>query len=95
VNVFTKKNALVGFLTLQALSRTKGRRIGRKKRSSWKLPALVALGIVSVGVFAVVAAVMLRRQREPEHLEGYAVAAAHEGPIASLGDETEPGHQAA
>jgi hypothetical protein len=94
VNIFTKKNALIGFLTLKALSRTKRRGIGRQKRPSWKLPTLVVLGIVSVGVFAVVAAVMLRRQREPEHLEGYAVAAAHEGPIAGLADEPEPSQAA-
>jgi len=89
VSIFNKKNALVGFLTLQAVSRKRrGLSLAGRKRSSWKLPVLLALGIVSVGVFAVLVAVMLRRQREPEHLEGYAVAG--EGPVLSAYEQPEP-----
>jgi hypothetical protein len=89
VPIFTKRNALVGYLTLQAIQ---GRRRSRisipgRKRASWKLPVLLGLGIVSAGVFAILIAVMLRRQREPEHLEGYAVSGSSEGLIPS---STEP-----
>jgi len=89
VSIFNRKNALVGFLTLQAVSRKRrGLSLAGRKRSSWKRPVLLALGIVSVGVFAVLVAVMLRRQREPEHLEGYAVAG--EGSVLSAYEQPEP-----
>jgi hypothetical protein len=71
VNIFTKRNALVGFLTLKAASRKRMLRRKQSKRSTWKLATLVVLGILSVGVLAALGAVILRRQREPEHLEGY------------------------
>ena len=90
--IFTKKNALIGYLTLQAIQSKRRRTIplpGRK-RSSWKLPLLLALGIMSAGVLAVLLAVMLRRQREPEHLEGYAVSGNSEGPIEGIIPEPEP-----
>jgi hypothetical protein len=76
VSIFTKRNALVGFLTLKALERRRKQR----KRHTWKLAAFVALGIVSAGIFAAVALAVVRRHkdgREPEdaqRLEGYAVA---------------------
>jgi hypothetical protein len=82
---FTKKDALIGYLTLQAISRNRSRFSvpGRKRSSSWKLPLLIGLAVVSAGVLAVLVALMLRRQREPEHLEGYAVSGNSEGPIES------------
>ena len=58
-----------------------------RKRSSWKLPVFIGLAVVSAGVLAVLVALMLRRQREPEHLEGFAVSGNDEGPIESI---TEP-----
>lgn len=68
MNVFTKRNALVGFLTLKALERR------RRKRKGLKLVVLLVLGLVSLGVLAGVAAIVLRRQHgEPGRLEGYAV----------------------
>jgi hypothetical protein len=75
VNIFTKRNAFIGFLTLKAISRKrKGMIPGRKKRKGLKLPLLLVLGIASAGVLAVLVALMLRRQREPEQIEGYVVA---------------------
>jgi len=75
VKIFTKRNALVGYMVLKAGSRARRRTLRRtRKLSAWKLVTLVVLGIVSVGVLAALAAVMLRRQRDAQHLEGYAVA---------------------
>jgi hypothetical protein len=69
VTVFNKRNALVGFLTLKALERRR-----RKRRSGMKLALFVALGIVSIGILAGIAAVLHRRQNGEGHsLEGYAV----------------------
>jgi len=69
VNVFTKRNALVGFLTLKALERRR-----RRKRNGLKLVLFLVLGLVSLGILAGLAAVVLRRQhREPRRLEGYAI----------------------
>jgi hypothetical protein len=75
VKIFTKRNALVGFLALKVISRKrKGMIPGRKKRHGLKLPILLVLGIASAGVLAVLVLLMLRRQREPEQIEGYVVA---------------------
>ena len=68
MNVFTKRNALVGFLTLKALERR------RRKRKGLKLVVLLVLGLVSLGVLAGLAAFVLRRQHgESRRLEGFAV----------------------
>jgi hypothetical protein len=62
-----------------------------RKLSAWKLVTLVVLGIVSVGVLAALAAVMLRRQRDAQHLEGYAVAGEDEAnPDAELARDGVP-----
>jgi len=69
VNVFTKRNALVGFLTLKVLERRR-----RRRRNGLKLVLFLVLGLVSLGILAGLAAVVLRRQhREPRRLEGYAI----------------------
>ena len=69
MTVFNKRNALVGFLTLKALERRR-----RKRRSGMKLALFVALGIVSIGILAGIAAVLHRRQNgEGNGLEEYAV----------------------
>jgi len=60
VTIFTKRNALVGFITLKALE---GRR-QRRRRHGLKLLTFVVLGIVSAGILAALAAVVVRRQRE-------------------------------
>jgi Tfp pilus assembly protein PilN len=64
VAIFTKRNALVGYLTLKSYSRAR-RRWGRKeRRSTWKLATYLVLGLVSVGILAALAAILLRRQGE-------------------------------
>ena len=83
MKIFTKRNALVGFLTLKAASRKRMLRRQRSKRSTWKLATLVILGVLSVGVLAALGAVILRRQREPEHIEGYVTAGVDEAEIPS------------
>jgi hypothetical protein len=91
VSIFNKRNALVGFVTLKAASRARRRMLSRKqKRSAWKLPVLLGLGIVSFGVLAVLVAVMLRRQREPEHIEGFVVADKDESLMPSAYAELTP-----
>jgi hypothetical protein len=75
VTIFSKRNALVGFLTLKALQR----RRHRKQRHALKLAMFVGLAIVSAGILAALAAVVLRRQRETsgeegQRLEGFATA---------------------
>ena len=75
MSIFTKRNALIGYLTVKAISRKRrGIMPGGRKRNGWKLPVFVGLGVISAGVLAVLLALMLRRQREPEHIEGYVVA---------------------
>lgn len=61
MRVFTKRNALVGFLTLKAASRALKRR--RHRRSGARIVLLVSLGLVSLGLLAGLA-VVARRQRE-------------------------------
>jgi hypothetical protein len=74
VTIFNRRNALVGFVTLKALER----RRQRQKRSAARLAGYIALGVISVGILAALAAIVVRRQRETDvagqHVEGYAVA---------------------
>ena len=91
MKIFTKRNALIGFLALKVISRKKKRMLSRqKKKIGWKLPAFLVLGIISAGVLAAVVALMLRRQREPEQIEGYVVAGGPERFDASSITEPEP-----
>ncbi|MGH3066189.1 MAG: hypothetical protein ACRDOF_07770 [Gaiellaceae bacterium] len=55
MSIFTKRNAAIGFLTLKALERR------RKRRSGAKLGLYLALGLVSFGILAGAAAVVIRR----------------------------------
>ncbi len=80
MSIFTKRNAAVGYITLKAASRALERR--RRKRSGLKLALYLALGLVSLGILAGLAAVLLRRQQgEPQRLEGYAEVEADESEI--------------
>ena len=75
MNVFTKRNALVGFLTLKAIERRRRRqRAGR----GLKIALFVVLAIVSVGVLAGIAAAFLRQRGDVEELLEEADAAAEE-----------------
>ena len=64
MNIFTKRNALVGYFVLTALQRKKWER----RRKTVKFVALVALGVVSMGILAALVAVALRRHREGDEL---------------------------
>jgi uncharacterized membrane protein len=67
VSVFNKRNAAVGYIALKVASRKLRR---RRKRSGAKVALIVGLGIVSVGVLAGLAFVLLRRQQgESEQTE--------------------------
>jgi hypothetical protein len=67
VSVFNKRNAAVGYVVLKAASRKLPR---RRKRSGAKVALFVSLGIVSVGILAGVAFLLLRRQQgESEQTE--------------------------
>jgi hypothetical protein len=57
VTIFNKRNAAVGYLTLKALDRR------HRRRNGLRLGLFVALGLVSFGILAAVAAVHLRRRR--------------------------------
>jgi len=72
MTIFNKRNALVGYATLEALKL----RRRAKKRKAPKIALYLGLGLVSAGVLAAVVAVLLHRRRsEPEaqQLQGYAV----------------------
>ena len=75
MNVFNRRNALVGFITLKALERRRRRqRAGR----GLKVALFVVLAIVSVGVLAGIAAAFLRRRDDVAELLEEAEAAAEE-----------------
>ncbi len=86
MKVFTKRNALVGFVTLKALERRRRRR----RQSALKVGLIVAAGVLSAGIFAALAIVVLRRTREqePQRLEGYAIAPDTDGDAARAADVT-------
>ena len=72
MSIFNKRNALLGFATLEAIKL----RRRAKKRKVPKIALYLGLGLVSAGVLAAVVAVLLHRRRsEPEaqQLQGYAV----------------------
>ncbi|MGH3133950.1 MAG: hypothetical protein ACRDNY_09480 [Gaiellaceae bacterium] len=71
MTVFTKRNALVGFLTLKALERR--RRRNRLRTNAPKIGLFLVLGLLSLGILAGLGAVLLKHHRgEGQHLEGYA-----------------------
>jgi hypothetical protein len=79
VSVFNKRNAAVGYIVLKAASRRLPR---RRKRSGAKIALYVSLGIVSAGILAGLAFVLLRRQQgESEQTEGRALGAEDESEV--------------
>ena len=75
MNVFNRRNAIVGFLTLKAIERRRRRqRAGRALR----IALFVVLGIVSVGILAGIAAAFMRQRGDVEELLEEADAAAEE-----------------
>ena len=70
MTIFTKRNALVGYLMLKAQSRARRRWMRRQKqRSAWRLVTLLVLGVVSAGIVIALAGVIHRRQRDAAQLE--------------------------
>jgi hypothetical protein len=71
MTIFNKRNALLGFATLEAM---KFRRRTKKRKAS-KIALYLGLGLVSAGILAAVVAVLLRRRNgdEKHELQGYAV----------------------
>ena len=68
MKIFTKRNALVGYITLKAHSRARRRLQRRQKRSAWRVATLLVLGVVSAGTLAAFALVVLKRQRDGQGL---------------------------
>ncbi len=60
VSIFNKRNAAVGYITLKAASRALERR--RRRRSGLRLGLYIGLGLVSVGILAALAVIVVRRQ---------------------------------
>ncbi len=90
MKIFTKRNAIVGYLTLKAQSRARRHFMRRqKKRSGLKLATLLVLGILSVGLLIAFAGVLHRRSREGETLEGVDVAGEVEVVVDDLAEATE------
>jgi hypothetical protein len=62
MKIFTRRNALVGYLVLNGKRRTIERKLRRKRRSGMKVAAYVGLGLVSAGILAAALAVVLKRR---------------------------------
>ena len=62
MKIYTRKNALVGYLVLNARKRAVQKRVRRRRRSGLKVAAYVGLGLVSAGLLAAVFAVALKRR---------------------------------
>jgi len=70
MSIFNKRNALVGYATLEAL------KYRRKKRKAPRIALYLGLGLLSAGVLAALVAVLLHKRRngtEAQELQGYAV----------------------
>jgi hypothetical protein len=75
VDIFNKRNAIVGFITLKAMSRWREEKRNRRKRRGARIAAFVTLGIVSVGIVAAIAAVLHRRSGDEveNKMHGFAI----------------------
>jgi hypothetical protein len=62
MKIYTRKNALVGYLVLKSRKRAVEKRFRRRRRSGLKVAAYVGLGLVSAGILAAVLAVALKRR---------------------------------
>ena len=60
MQIYTRKNAAVGYLTLKAIQRSRDKK--RKRRSGLKVAAYVGLGLVSAGILAAALAIALKRR---------------------------------
>ena len=64
MNVFSKRNALIGFITLEALKQR--RRTKRLRRKRPRIALFSLLGLASVVAVVGIAAVILRRRGEDD-----------------------------
>jgi len=62
MKIYTRKNALVGYLVLESKKRAIQKKVRRRRRSGLKVAAYVGLGLISVGVLAGVLAIALRHR---------------------------------
>ena len=62
MKIYTRKNALVGYLVLESKKRAIQKRVRRRRRSGLKVAAYVGLGLISAGVLAGVLAIALRHR---------------------------------
>jgi hypothetical protein len=62
MKIFTRKNALVGYLVLNARKRAIEKRVRRRRRSGLRVVAYVGLGLVSAGILAAILAIALKRR---------------------------------
>jgi mannose/fructose/N-acetylgalactosamine-specific phosphotransferase system component IIC len=71
MKIYTRRNALVGYVVLKARKRSIQKRVHRR-RSGFRVAAYVGLGLVSAGILAAALAVALRRrQGETESAAGF------------------------
>ena len=91
MKIFTKRNAVVGYVTLKAHSRARRRWMrSQRRRSGWKIAALVVLGVVSVGVLVAFAGAIHRRQRDGLGTESADTAGEVEAAAEDLAASVEP-----
>ena len=62
MNIYTRRNAAVGYLTLKAMQRAVAKKRGRR-RSGLRVATYVGLGLVSAGILAGLLAIALRRRQ--------------------------------
>ena len=62
MKIYTRRNALVGYLVLESKKRAIQKKVRRRRRSGLKVAAYVGLGLISAGVLAGVLAIALRHR---------------------------------
>jgi hypothetical protein len=62
MKIYTRKNALVGYLVLESKKRALQKKVRRRRRSGLKVAAYIGLGLISAGVLAGVLAIALRHR---------------------------------
>jgi len=80
MKIYTRKNALVGYLVLESKKRAIQKKVRRRRRSGLKVAAYVGLGLISAGVLAGVLAIALR------HRSGDTADSAFEGDAEIVGE---------
>jgi len=80
MKIYTRKNALVGYLVLESKKRAIQKKVRRRRRSGLKVAAYVGLGLISAGVLAGVLAIALR------HRSGEATDSAFESDAEIVGE---------